>query len=174
MFLVLRRKDALGHVSAAARFRAGIPGRPPVDGEINEERDRRHPRRVEIGEECETGSGLTAGGIKRRDLHLERVNSSNRVNREHREQDHHAHLERELEKIGDQHTPQTRDRGIEGGEHQHTDQNVSRVAIIQAERDAQDLDHRQIHPAENDAVDRQAQIERAKAAEESGGFAGIT
>ena len=42
-----------------------------------------------------------------------------------------------------------------------------------AEHEHQDLDHRQIDPAENDAVDGNPEIERAEAAQECGGFAGI-
>src|SRR5690349_9414546 len=36
---VLRRKDALGDVAAAAWFGAGIPAGPPIDGEVRAESD---------------------------------------------------------------------------------------------------------------------------------------
>ena len=46
-------------------------------------------------------------------------------------------------------------------------------ATIDAERPLENLHHREIDPAEDDAVDRDAEVERAKAAQERGGLARI-
>src|SRR5206468_1536480 len=53
--LVLGREDPLGDVPAAPRLGARVPGGPPVDREVDEERERRHPRRVERGDHAERG-----------------------------------------------------------------------------------------------------------------------
>ena len=50
---------------------------------------------------------------------------------------------------------------------------ASACELADAQHQLQNLDHRQVHPAENDAVDRNAEIEGAEAAQERGGFAGI-
>ncbi len=42
-----------------------------------------------------------------------------------------------------------------------------------AEHQFQDFDHRQVDPSENDAVDGDAEVERAEAAQERGGLAGV-
>ena len=42
-----------------------------------------------------------------------------------------------------------------------------------AQHQLQDLDHRQVDPSEDDAVDGDAEVEGAEAAQEGGGFAGI-
>src|SRR5262249_53745581 len=43
-----------------------------------------------------------------------------------------------------------------------------------AESDLENLHHRQVHPAEDDAVDRQTEIQRAKATQKRGWLAGVT
>ncbi len=46
-------------------------------------------------------------------------------------------------------------------------------SFVDAQHQLQDLDHGQVDPAEDDAVDRNAEVKRAEAAQERGGFAGI-
>ena len=50
---------------------------------------------------------------------------------------------------------------------------ASAWSFVDAEDQLQDLDHREVDPAEDDAVDGDAEIERAEAAQEGGGFAGV-
>src|SRR4029079_7280277 len=79
-----------------------------------------------------------------------------------------------LEKISDENSPQPGDSRVESREEQHPDNNHDRAAFIHAERDLENLHHRQVYPAEDDAVDRQAKIQSPEATQESGRFAGVT
>ncbi len=108
--------------------------------------------------------------------------------------DHDAHLEHELEEVGPEHAPQAAERDVEAGERdeeQHAD--GERRAVVAAphraearheaadvvqhrrvgQRGADDRGHRLGDPAEDDAVHQQAEIDRAKAAEERRRLAGI-
>ena len=48
MLFVLGAEHALRHEAAAARFSARVPRRPPVERDVDQERDHGHPRRIEV------------------------------------------------------------------------------------------------------------------------------
>ena len=98
-------EDALSHVAAASRLRSRVPARPPVDGQVDEERDRRHPHRVEVREEGKPRLGLPACSIELRNLQLEGIDPPDGLHGEDSQQNDHPHFQNELEKIGHQYAP---------------------------------------------------------------------
>ena len=50
MFFILRGKNSLCDIPTATRFGTGIPRRPPVHRDINKKCNKRHPRRIQIGQ----------------------------------------------------------------------------------------------------------------------------
>ncbi len=161
MPLIARAEHPLGHVAAAARLRAGIPGGPPVQSDVHAERDERHPGGVQVGNEVERA---TAAG--RDESRLHGPDAAHRAHREDRQHDHHAHLDDELEQVGDQHAPQSGERRDEGSDGDDAEDDEQRVEFGYSQHQHQELHHRQIDPAQHDAVDGNAEIERAKAAQE--------
>ncbi len=123
ILFVLRAEHALRDVAAAAGLGAGIPGGPPVHRNVDQERDHRHPRGVQVGDEVEHGA--LARPARRRStrasLRLHAVDAADGAHREDRQHDHHAHLDDELKQVGDQHAPQSGERGDEGRERDHAD-----------------------------------------------------
>ena len=98
--LGLAGEHVLRDVAAAARLRARIPGRPPVDGEQRGQGDHGHgPDRVRGPEgqhrvrASEGGAGRRSRGVRRAELRLHRVHPAHRVQGDHGEQDRAAHLE---------------------------------------------------------------------------------
>ena len=112
-------------------------------------------------------------------------------------EDHdHGHLEDELEKVGDEDAPESADESVDAGErNENEDADEERGMFGRAERVVQeyvaaygdlehatggdgvaqqnsgDADHGFDDPAEDEAVHQRAEIDGAKAAEESGGLA---
>ncbi len=106
MPFILRGKDSLSDVAAAAGLGAWIPACPPVDAEVNKQRQNGHPRRVEIWKERQARSRLAARGVHRGYLDLQGVDPAYRANRKHGQHYNHAHLEHELKQVGHQNSPQ--------------------------------------------------------------------
>src|SRR5271165_6702285 len=95
--LVLRAEHALRDVTAAAGFGPGIPGGPPVDGDVDEEGDRGHPDGMEIGNEAEERAAVAA------ELRLHGIDAADGAYDLDAENYNHRHLDGELKKIGDEH-----------------------------------------------------------------------
>ena len=92
-----------------------------------------------------------------------------------RHSDHDRHLQRELKQIRPQHAPQSTQRHIEAGEwNQKQNADRQRVAIAHAQRHRHDAGHRLGHPAQDQTVHQQAEIDGAEAAQKRGRLSGIT
>ncbi len=129
ILFVLGAEHALRDVAAAARLGARIPGGPPVHRNVDQEGDHRHPGGVQIGDEVEHGAlRRTARVVDGGELRSSCVDAADGAHREHREHDDHAHLDDELKQVGDQHAPQSRERGDERRERDHSDDDGERFA----------------------------------------------
>jgi len=165
--LVFRAEHTLRDVAAAARLRARVPRGPPVDGNVNEERDGGHPDRRDVGDKAEERAARTA------QFRLHGFHAADRVHGGHGQHDHHGHLDEELEKVGDEHAPETGKAGDERREGDDADHHPERLTLGDAEHQPENLDHRQVDPPEDDAIHQHAQIDGAEAAQEGGRFAGV-
>ena len=174
ILFVLGAEHALRDVAAAARLRARIPGGPPVHRDVDQEGDHRHPGGVQIGDKVEDGALRRAARVvDGGELGLHAVDAADGAHGEDREHRDHAHLDDELKHVGDQHAPQAGEGGDERRERDHSDDDGESFEFSDAEHQLQDFDHRQVHPSENDAVDGDAEVKRAEAAQERGGLAGV-
>ena len=169
--LGLRRQHALRDVAAAAGFRAGIPHRPPLHGNRHDEhRDRDVPVVREVGQHAEIVDA--AGPAHRRQLRDQPVEPADlrRTQREVGGRDHGRHLDEELDHVDDEHAPQARVRGER--DVQQPDER-QRLPASRAEQHAGDLAGRKIHRRHDHAVEQQAEVDRAKAADDRRGLPGI-
>src|ERR1041384_5067736 len=147
------------------------PTCPPIHRKIREQGDCRHPYRVELRKKRKPRTNLRARGVKRGDLRLQSIHSTDSVHRKNREHNHHAHLEHELEQVGDQHPPQPGYGRVKRGEDQYPDNNHNSAALIKTQRRLEYLYHRQIDPTHDDAVNRQSQVQSPEAPEKCRGLA---
>ncbi len=113
-------EDALGDVAAAAGLGARIPGRPPLHGEIDAQREEWHPCvGVKTGGRHADRHDGQRGGLAPEVLHqldLHHVDAADRARGVDGQDDDGAHLEDELDEIGPQHGPHPRGDGIESGD----------------------------------------------------------
>ena len=127
ILFVLGAEHALRHVAAAAGFRAGIPGAPPLNAEKEDERDeRKRPHGIageglpEIGEEGEWIGDVCArgcdGGADDVQAEGECVEAADFDDSNPGENGDHSHFQNELEKIGDEYAPKSADEGVQAGE----------------------------------------------------------
>ena len=84
--------------------------------------------------------------------------------------DHRRHLDEELDHVDHQHAPQAGMRGEYHVEQAHRQQ---RLPAVEPEQHGGDLARRQVHRGHDDAVEEEAQVDRAEAAHRAGGLAGI-
>ena len=175
VLLVLRGKDALGDVAAAAGLGPGIPACPPVQrdqDEETEEEGRRGGR--DEGESVARLAVDAVNGIEGADAIGQRVHSADGVDGKVREQDHHAHLQDELDQVRPKHSPHAGDGVVGEGEGEAAEDRGELLACSgEAKGQREDLRHGQVHPAHDDGVDREGQVNGAKAAQEGGGRAGV-
>ena len=116
----------------------------------------------EIGEDVEVVHATRTGHV--RELGDERFETSHlrRRHREVRGRNHRRHLDEELNHVDDEHAPEPgvcREHDVEDT-HPH-----ERLPALQPEQDAGDLDGRQVDGRHDHAVEQQAQINRAEAAQ---------
>ncbi len=181
----LRREDSLRDVSAAARLGAGIPGGPPLHAEEDAECQERHPgiRLDAVAAELDRQNGdcrrFTAEVLRHADS--ERGDPADGLHRVHGENDHRRHFDHELHEIRPQHRPHAR-RDRVAHRHQEADADgdhltghidTGDVHVAKPERDGENLDHRPRHPAEDDQVDRDREVERPEAAKHRRSFAAV-
>ena len=139
---------------------------------------------------------LARDSVDVRELNFEHGHAADFCNGDPGEDDDHGHFQGELEKVGDEDAPETADEGVdprEGDEEQDADQEsgvlwwAERVVqkLVAAESDLEDAalgdgvaeenggdaDHGFDDPAEDEAIHQRTEIDGAKAAKESGGFA---
>ena len=107
--------------------------------------------------------------------------AAHRFHRVDGENDHRRHLDHELNEVGPQHRPHSR-RDRVAHRHQKADADRDHLAghvdagdldIAKPERDRQNLDHRPRHPAEDDQVDRDREVERPESAEHGRALAAV-
>ena len=180
-----RAEDALGDIASASGLGARVPGRPPLHGEIDPEGEQGHPgvgddarRRDTDGQDGQRGRLAAEVGDHLGLEHVDPAHGTDGVDRKH---DDRAHLDDELDEVGPHHRPHARRHRVDGrdGEadaHGHdlaADRHAEHADVLQAERDGQDLDHGPRHPAEDDQVDRDGEIEGAKPAQEGRGPAAV-
>src|SRR5206468_3422619 len=84
---------------------------------------------------------------------------------EPRQRDGAAHREHELKEVGHDDPPQPGQCGVERGDREAGEDGGQPVP---PKRDREDLGHGQVHPADDHAIDRQPEVQRAKAAEDGG------
>jgi len=164
--LVLGREDPLGDVPAAPRLGARVPGGPPVDREVDEERERRHPRRVERRDHAER----CAVGEARLERIEEPRHPAHGAEGEDGERDAAQHGQDELEEVGDEDTPEPGERRVERGEDEEAER---RLPLPDAEGHSDDLRHGGGDPADDDRVDREREVTRPEAAQERRGSARV-
>ena len=107
-------------------------------------------------------------------LGLHRVEPAHGSHRSDGQHNHHALLDHELNRVCHQHAPQPGERRDERGNHDHAYDIHQSLGLCDAEDHANDFHHGQVHPAQHEAADRDAEIERAEAAEECGRPARVT
>ena len=113
-----------------------------------------------------------AGPLHRRHLRDQRMQPAD-LRRRHGEvgrRDHRRHLHEELDHVDDEHAPQPGERGERHVEHADQQQ---RLPAIEAEQDAGDLARRQVHRRHDQAVEEQAEVDGAEAAQRRRGAAGV-
>ncbi len=163
-----RAEDPLSDVPAAARLGARIPRGPPLHGEERDDGERRHPDGA--GGRHDGERGLLRSEV-RHQARLQRCEPADRSHREDRERDDGGHLDDELHEVGPEDGPHPRRGGVQDRDREaDPDGGVG----LHAERDLEDLHHRERHPAEDDQVDRERQVERAHRAQERGRRASVT
>ena len=180
--LIACAEDPLRDVTPAAGFRSGIPESPPLQPEIDHKRqDRQRPERLrrqrprKIRKECRDITRV----VSRRHAHLRKFphQAAHAANRRHTvpgHSDHNSHLQHELEEVGPKHAPQSTQCHVDSRErHQEQNTNGQRGTLADSQRRGDDAGHCLGHPAENQAIHQQAQVQCAKAPQKSRGLAGI-
>jgi hypothetical protein len=84
-----------------------------------------------------------------------------------------GHGQNKLEGVGDGHSPETGQGRIEGRERQGEGYIEHDLAWRDAEHPFEDGGHGQVHPADDDGVDEDAQVEGPKPSQKRGGLAGV-
>ncbi len=155
--LVLGGEDALHHVAAATRFLPGIPGRPPLHAQKDQQSAERQPRLIQRRKNAERGLGGPEVG--RGFLH-QHVEAADRIHGKYREQDGSTHRHHELEGIGDDHPPEPGEHAVQGRDAEEQDGGAPRVHV---QSDLKDGDHGTGDPAHDDQIDGKSEIESTKA-----------
>ena len=172
VLFILGAEDALGDVAAAAGFGTGVPGGPPVEAHEDEEGE--EEAFSGVGHEGECAAAVMQGVIR---VYAggELMHAAERVDGKDGEQNDHRHFEHELDEVCPEHGPQAGD-GVVGEREQEAgeDGGELRARRGEAECEGEDLDHGEVDPAHDDGVDGEREIERAEAAQEGGGAAGVT
>ena len=118
-------------------------------------------------------AGQRSRVIHRGKLRLERAHSAYSAYREDGQHDDHSHLHDELEQVGDEDAPQTGERGDERREHDDSDYQHQRPWLADPQHQHQYFHHGEIHPAEDNAVNGNAEVQRPKPAQERRRFAAV-
>ena len=116
-----------------------------------------------------------ARGIShRRKFRQHRVHAARAPHAIIRDRDHDPHFQNELKKIGPQHAPQAAERNVKSRERnqkENADRETRRLAL--AEHGSHDARHRLGHPAEDQAIHQQPEIDGAKSAQKRGRFSRV-
>ena len=163
---VARRHHPLGQIATAARLLPRVPAGPPLHTEIGDER--RHRERQGRSARCVRATeGRQKTERRLRKLVGEPGHAADLrdTEREDGDRERAGHRQTELDQIGQDDTPEPGQRDIAAGQRQPDKDGGQSVP---AEGHAEDLGHRQVDPADDEAVDRQAEIEGATPAEQRG------
>ena len=91
-----------------------------------------------------------------------------------RNRNHDRHLQHELKQVGPQYAPEPAERNIKSRE-RNQKENANRQArgLTLAQRGAHDARHRLGHPAQDQTIHQQTQIDRAKSTQKRRGLSGV-
>ena len=165
--------------SAAARLRAGIPGRPPTDAEKRRKGDGREdphaaaagPEREDIARVAEDRTGRCGGGMRVAQFLVENFAAADGAPRHDRQHDRASHLEAVLQSVRGGDSPIAGQHRVRERHEQRDDQGIH---FRETEGAGEDFRHAEVDPAHDDDVDDESQVGGAKGAEEGGRFAGVT
>ena len=179
---VLSAEDPLRDISSAARFRAGIPEGPPLHRQMHDEGDHRQRPQSFAGEAAGkirqksrdvacSGSGRSAPRRKRTE-HLLHAPRGMHAVPSHSNYD--RHLQHELKQIRPKYAPQSAQRNVDPCErHQEENADRQRLSIAHPQRRTDDVHHGLRHPAKDQTVHQQPEVDSAEPAKESGRLAGV-
>ncbi len=163
VLLALRGEHPLRDVAAAPRFGTGIPDRPPLYGEWNDEHRERERPVPEVGDEVELrGVDSLKQPGESADLRL--------LQRKVRRGERAGHRDAELDEIGDEHAPES-GRGREGDVDHGAD--GQRLPHRPAQHHVGDLHGGEVHRRHDHQVEKEAEVQRAKSAHERGRLARV-
>ena len=177
--LIAGAENSLRDIATAAGFGSRIPEGPPLHGEIHNEGDYgKSPERFtgkaarKIGEHAGDVDGMrAASGAHGGEFFEELRHAADGVDAIPSYADDDRHLENKLKEVGPKNAPESAERNVDAGErHEEEDANGEGFGIADAHGSADDVDHGLGDPAENEAVHQKAEIDGAKASEESGGL----
>src|SRR5512140_662675 len=169
VLLGLRGQHALGDVAAAAGLGPRVPDRPPLDGQgHDEDGDGQVPIALEVRQHAQEVDA--AGTGRRRELGDQGRHAADGPDGEVGRRDDRGHLDEELDHVDDQDAPEAGDRGEDDVEDADEEE---RLPAIEPEEDGGDLAGGQIDRGHDDAVEEEAEVDRAKAADDAGGLARI-
>ncbi len=164
-------QHALRDVAAAAGFGAGIPDAPPLDCDGDDkDSDGEIPVVGEVGQEAEVVEAARAAHVGELIDHAGEAADLRQSDREIGGGDNGGHLDEELDHIDHQDTPETGVRGEDDIEQSHGQQ---RFPARKAEEDGGDFAGGEVDGRHNDAVEEEAEVDGAEAADRAGGLAGI-
>ena len=169
VLLRLRGQHALGDIAAAAGLGPGIPDRPPLDGQgHDEDGDGQVPVALEVRQHAQEVDAAGAG--RRRELRDEGRHAADGPDGEVGRGDDGGHLDEELDHVDDQDAPEARDRGEDDVEQADEEEGLP---AVEPEEDGGDLAGGQVDRGHDDAVEEEAEVDRAEAADDAGGLARI-
>ena len=122
-----------------------------------------------VGQSPKSGSSDSSVACAAANLRDEPVQTADagRVEREIRGRERRGHRDAELDRVGDHHAPQP---GCRGEDDRHDGANRERFRARPAEQHARDLHGGEVDAGDDEAVEEQAEVDRAKAADERGGL----
>ena len=149
------REHSLRDVAPAPRLGAGIPDRPPLNRDRDQEHRQRHRPVAEVRQQVEgVGGDLPEQPRQPADRRLRQ--------REVRRREAAGQGDAELDRVGDQHPPEPRHRGEEDRDDRADHQ---RPPHRPAQHDVGDLGGGEVDRRHDDAVEQEAQVDRPEAAE---------
>ena len=161
----LRRQHPLRDVTAAAGLGSRIPDRPPLHGHRHDEHGHRHiPVVGEIGQHRQIVDAV--GPARDRQLVDEPGQAADlrRLQCEPRRRDDGGHLDEELNHVDDEHAPEPR---VRGKDHVEDADAEERLPPLEAEEDSRDLAGGQVDRRHDHAVEQQAEVDGAEAADDA-------
>ena len=160
--LVLRGEHALGDVAAAARLRAGVPGRPPLhgDGQDEDRHQRRLPARA--GDGREEGHLRRDGGVLEERRERARAVGPAHLHGEVGRRDGAEHRDRVLVEVRPDRPREAAERRVDA----HRDErHGERRRGREAEDRRADLDRRERDGTHDDDVEDEPEVDGAEAAQ---------